>query len=235
MALFPHQFKQSTEGSIASYDFNDIAAGVGILQMFAGALRDDSGETFLLSKDTFDPYISTDDDITGRDVRFMCQTNAELQEEVNRDFETSKLNLPRIIDGKIFVRVPVQTNRSQGSGRGLVQIVAALKRDRGGSKTTIASATSNTAKDGTSTGSTMHFAFEIDVPPTKFRVGDKIVMNLTVNARKNDGANACGVLVCHDPLDRAISSVDNGGNLAEQASKDEETATYFLLPFRIDL
>ena len=187
MATIPSTFSTET-GAIASYDFNDFAAGTGIQTFFGFNRSKPSSDVNSYALSTASPY----SDLVS------SSGNISVNNLFNCDFDTEEFLLPRIVKGTATINVPWRVVNSSSSNNNYVQ--CALKKYDGTTATTIATA-SGAIKSSASGIMRVELIQIRDIDPYPIPAGNKL--RLTVSVDANTAGNSPIAHIGHDPQNRA--------------------------------
>lgn len=203
----PNNFQFTTEGVIASYDFNDIAEGTGVVEFCGARWENDvpsSGYFLTTNKQLYsaDHGELTLNGFTGNfDITF---------------------NVPKIIDGIAYLRVPVglyaQTDSRNGFTECILYKSGATTIETIGAKQTASSSANNTAHINS------HVIYW-NIPPTRFRVGDSL--RLYISGSASGGSGSTADVIYMNPSGSYNSSFYSAGDLSGRLS--------LFIPFRLDI
>ena len=216
----PHNFLESGEKAVATFDWFDLADGSGFVNMYGANTQ--SGAILLKTGDYFSNDVFTDVDLTSSDFT----------KEIDLDFDVA-INLPLRIKGTAYVNTGLEPYvRGNADNQGRAYAILKLIRVRGGVETVIAQATSRTVKwhngredysdetDGNWKISRIT-GTQITVPNTLYKKGDTLRLTVEVWANKTGTAIVeATVKLFHDPKGRIqqgvnASQVDTDGNQIE--------------------
>ena len=160
MPPFPDSFPPKRE-SITTFDFTDIAAGLGYEIFYPKAATDASGETL---------FLFTDSTLLSRSVSTLSSVETVL------NFDTSVFNLPRTVKGTAYIVSKVVI--SSGTNAYSVQLLKVL----------VDNSTVNLSSEITSetaTSSNTNHVIQLPLTQTTIKKGEKIRLKFT--ALKVDG------------------------------------------------
>lgn len=184
----PKSFLKSSEGSITSYDFKDIAGGEGYVTFYL--MKDAAGYT-LSSETLYSDVVSLKQAEPGA---------APAAKQFDQTF-TYTLNTNRVVNGSVIVTI-----MADSSFDSVCSIVNYFHVDfiriRGGSETVIA--TGNTVTRTYDATPTNEFSNTIAIPVTNsvFVKGDKIGIRLQNWIYKTTGSTGIVLIIGFDPMNR---------------------------------
>ena len=210
-------YRKSGEGSIASFNFVDIATGTGFVDFYAGT---SANRNLLRSNLWWSDTITTSG----------AATSATFTKNIDKDFDVTFLK-PTIIDGETVLNVPwaISSNISAKEFTSFVQ--ATVKKFDGTTETDLITA-SGAVLAFVSPGVVQREyidAFTIDIPRTNFRAGDTLRLTMEVWGKSEGGVLAIWYLG-HDPKARAGNNDKDAFNWGTTP-----TTLLFQVPFKIDL
>jgi len=218
----PLNFPIPSEGIIASYDYLDIADGIGYVKYFACK---DQAEYFLTRQTIPSDIIELTGAVDGN------ETPAKLT--LNFDVE---MKAPRTLKGRAYAAIPAIA-QGGSTGAGLTHNVyykVYFKHYDGSTETTLGSGTSATKTITGSSGQTLnhdeYLVVGADCTQTDFAIGDKIRITLEIYAWQSS-ATYGSYYVGIDPLGRTTvyTSLTSGASSANKI-----TSSYFLVPFKVN-
>ena len=186
MAQIPRTFTTET-GAIASYDFNDFAAGTGI-QTFYGFSRSANTNSFALSTAT--PFSQ----------RVITSGAISVSAPLILDFDSEEFLLPRIVKGTATINVPYRVTNSSGSNSNFVW-VQLNKIAVDGTQYMIGQ--NSGAFSGSEAGGAKVECIQIrdiDINSGAIRTGEKI--RLTIMVQAETAGNSPNAKIAHDPQNR---------------------------------
>ncbi len=172
---------------IASYDYADIASGVGYIQMYAGLIN----TSYVLSNSTFYSDDNSDTWLGGT-----SNTNAYVK-VIDADFDIT-LNKPMNLFGTAFFSCSAKVVSAAPHGYGYV--VMKIRKYSGSTETEIANGTSAVI-DSTGTAYSTLVATTA-VTSTVIAKGDKLRLTVEGYVKNNDNTNNVTLTVVHDPVGR---------------------------------
>lgn len=196
------------EGS-ASFDFQDIEEGIGFVSFLAATT---SGSTILTRGQVYSNEIST----------IVSVVTGGHTKEIDKDFDTSQFNLPRLVKGTALVSIPLMVQSTGGGVRTSAYTIADIKHWDGTTETSLGRSTSGSVLKSANvasavlSGSQLH---KIALTQKNFKVGD--ILRFTLEGYSVDGTGL--MEIGHDPQNR-ISN--NNFNLTKLVAD---------IPFRLEL
>lgn len=220
-------YRNTSEGSIASYSYLDIAEGTGIVLFYGVMLKDSSSSHYELTTQT--SFYSKSADTSA--------THAYTADEVKMldiDFDTV-FNTSKRIRGKMIAAVPHNNGDPSTANKYSQQyVIVRLRKWDGTTETEIASAQSETYTGAWSQQiSQFYELLELNIPNiVNFKAGDTLRVTIEIWSPAGGMAGNGNVSrLLHDPKDRTSSayvSQDEGGVPLTSQLK-------FAIPFRLDL
>lgn len=205
--VLPIAFPIPGENSIASYSYNDIAEGTGILKLYGFVTQDSVSKKYKLSEN---PLYSDMIEVNNSDAMTI-------------DFNLSEFNLPRTLGGTAMLNAAVGINLAVGgSATGHIDIT--ISKVSGGAATTIATAASPTMTAPPTTLKIICTA--INLPQTHFKKGDILRLTTYFNWANLAGTN--GMVIGTDPQNR-------DGTYIKPSTDKTTTKLEFYVPFKLNL
>ena len=215
-------FLRSSEGSIASYNYTDVAEGTGVISFYGTATKDQTTLSYLLVGN----IVSANNVYT----EGTSSTAGSFNKDLDLDFDTT-FNMPKVLKGTAYVTLTfgfpdTATADSQVSG----YVIAKLRKYSGTTETEIASSQSETLTAASQQQYIKTVALKIAVTTgVVFAKGDILRLTIEFYGQRLGGNNrTCRVY--HDPSDR--------NNPTTPLETDTETASTQLkayIPFKLDL
>lgn len=168
-------FIRSGEGAIASYSYNDVADGTGVI-IFYGASQANNSEDYILTTQT----------IKSQSITISNSSN------VTYNFDLSAFNLPRTIKGTAFITMGCYNSSASNPPQ---TFTFQVKKDSGGNVTNCSSAITPAFPTGNTENKDI--CAEIPLTQTNFKKGDILRLAITINT--TGGSLKFGI----DPADRA--------------------------------
>lgn len=209
----PVKYRSGGEGTIASYDYTDIADGSGIQLLYAFSSRPAGTLTYHLGKTALEP---------GNSNPALCTTH-ERRFKFNEDsvtFTTNTFNLPRVLKGKAFVNFTLDPTGAWGTTDAIT--ITILKNT-----TTLATTTCEVSVASTA----VSFNLSMDIAKTIIKKGDTISLKFAA------ASGGTQIYLEHDPINRDVEAYTDSGSASHLAitAANNPTACRLYLPFRIDL
>lgn len=214
MAEIPQVIPRGTQTSVASYDYTDIASGLGFVTYYPCATLSGTGTLAYFLVTTTD--VRPDQDAGGAST-----TNSTVS-SLSINFDTSTFNLPRTAKGTAFVNFAVrnpdadvtnckfsaQLKKVASDGTTLTNLSSAVERNYGSGGGGALGATT-----------TQQIFFSLALTQTQIKVGEKL--RLTIILTLDDASD--NIVMYHDPAGRDLSI---GALYSTQAKVH--------MPFRVD-
>lgn len=189
----PTRYPEFSRTAIASYDFTDVDEGSGIVEY--------SGVKLSTSNVAFAYALTTNDNIYSADNGGTACNGADI------DFDVP-FNLPKIIDGYVYVQVPVKLFSS--SGTHAATITGTVVKYDGSTETTIGATVTSPALNSTAGSQTVKLAvLRITVPRTEFTADDTLRITITGSASGGSGGTA---YILHSPAGGQYADLDTGAS-----------------------
>ena len=195
----PRVYRTGGEAAIASYNYVDIANGLGIVTFFGGSLGLSGTTKYILSPDEF--YSNK---VFTHAIDITPSTNQLYQ---SLDFD-ARFNLPRLIKGDVIVNVPVLLRNYGGVGTisGTAYTIATLSRlDSLGNETIISSGAGTRIQVSIAQTANAEKMFTNVIALSgaqKFNKGESLRITTDVYAGASISNQTLGVHVGHDPKNR---------------------------------
>ena len=207
-------YRNTGEGAVASYDFTEIANGLGIVDFNGFSTNSGGVESFHLTNGSpFSNLVDTSGSLTGA-----AGTTLEF------DFDSSPFNLPRSIRGdtSVVLSWKVTNNTSSNSN-----FVYATLNKLDGTTETLLSTTSGAILDSGIGARTNTLSFN-GVPKTHFKKGEQVrlTVGIQVVTAGNDPKRG---FFAFDPQNR------DGFNISPSTDSSSTSKLIMSLPFDIDL
>ena len=204
----PAKYQDVGEGTIASYNFTDIASGEGFVRFYAARL---SGSDILTGNVVYSDTIETASNfVDTADTPVLVSTF---------NFDTTKFNLPRRMGGTAIVSIPAEIASTSATA----QVTAFLKIVKADG--TVVDLISGSGKFATSSSQEKMFSFSLVVPTTLIKKEDKIRLSVEQWRVDTSGSPAASThYIGHDPKNRAAPTITT-----------IDTNLIMDVPFRIDL
>jgi hypothetical protein len=222
-------FIRTGEGSITSYNWDDMMDGTGTLVFYPIINRDSGGAKYVLNKNPFRPRT------TDRYHSVSGSSAGELVTLFTLDFTTSTIVYPTIVGGILQIQIPYSF---YGYGHNMVLNVSL----RSGTLGELATITTQTiaVSDGTAAQKNI-FCMGMTVPSTRITIGDTLTLRIVCTGIKTGGANAFGATLFFSHANDNVPLTINlgGGNFEGGISPSTEaglvTTSKIGIPFKIDI
>lgn len=223
----PQVYRNFGEGSIASYNYTDIAAGTGVVRLYGFAAHSSGAITYHLTDNAvLSGYGNITNDVTEESKSSADNGDADFTKSSEFDFDLTAFNLPRILTGTAIVNYSIMAKETDASrAYGFFKFV--LIKDSGGSETIIGSTESELVDAGDSTyPDKKSGCVRISCTETHFKKDD--ILRLTVQAymKHVSGGNNTFLHLPHSPQNRDTINF----TASTYPSKLE-----LYVPFRIDI
>lgn len=144
------------------------------------------------------------------------------------DFDSSELQLPRTIEGKMIVRCGFVSYNTTASATYTIKTVARLRKWDGSNETEIATAY-NESGSGTTGDAEFSESIDFDVPKTHFKKGETIRLTIELWCKDTAGTQAVQLYLGFWPEDGAITITGPTTNLSSGNSR-----LIAIIPFKLD-
>ena len=203
---------------IASYDFTELASGLGYV-LFYGTVSTPVGvKTYNLMTNQLEPgnsaYANSEDHERSSNLR-----SASPPETITKTFTTSQFNSTKIVDGTAIVNFTVDT------GTGATNQMPATGMDVSILKNSTTLVTTNVGVQLSGNGVAATYNLTMDVPQTIFKKGDTLAVKTSVAL-----IDTQSVYFEHDPLNRDRGAT---GNRMALTATTNPTAFRVYIPFKI--
>lgn len=212
----PKVYQKSTEGSVVSYNYTDIAEGTGIVIFYGYVTENGAGLDYHLGTDST-TYSSK------------LETESASVTALDFDFDLSSFNFSKIVKGTGLLSFTIGSQSGTGTTTNTT-CVATLRKWDGTTETDIATATSPVVSAGASTKVLELVTMPITIPKTHFKKGDTLRLNMLVTPVKAVGTQSATAILGHDPRNRDGSLI-----VPSTDTPDTITKIIFKLPFDLDL
>ena len=206
----PHNFLESGELAVASYNFFDIADGTGVIEFYPTEAAT-ATSTFVQRLVNSTSHYSENNGVT-------TATGS-----LDIDFDVT-FNRPQTLDGTMYVAIPIAAKAS--SGTITISVTLTIKHFDGTTETTLGTAQTSPVLSTTTTSEwvSQMIILTWDIARTLFKAGDTLRITLTDTISGN-GSQAIG----HSPIGTQRTATG-----LEFNSLGTSRATAFV-PFDIDL
>lgn len=178
--LLPTNFPTPTETAVLSYPYADIAEGTGNVFYYPCRVSIDNNtanDVYILATSTSIVPSATYTTVAGGVT-------------VDWDYDVT-FNAPKIIDGDAIFITPLYANGG-GAGSSIVSQITVIQYD-GSTETTLVAKTSAPQLNVAAGGGYGEFTLKVNIPRTKFRVGDTLRITQELTTQNDTGQ------VYHDP------------------------------------
>lgn len=221
--VLPQPFT-TTSQTIATFDFTDLATGLGYENFFAGATQNDSATNFVLTSNSFKDQLGLDHVRTSSDT--------SLSKDVDLTFDSSGFNLPRTIDGEVICAIPYHIKNEGGSTSLDVFSIITLYRVRATVETSLGTIQSGTITAATGGAGEGYMTTKFTVDKALIQEGDILRFDVEVWAVRT-GASNSWLLIPYNTQDAAIPAEDNAGNEGQQQTVAAgNSQMVFQIPFK---
>jgi len=197
--VIPTRFRTASQ-PIASYDYEDIASGLGLKKFWL--CNDDSLDATSYGLIDYQIYSGVIEAIQVETADKTC------------NFYTPEFNHPKTVRGTGFLILGYDRNVSDTS-----TIKVTLAKDNG---TIICAEQTKSFSSGASAGV---LTFKFECTETLIKQGEKLKLTIAIDEASGTGT---WVAIGHDPINR-------DGTKCAPTSDDSITASYVLIPFKLDL
>jgi len=197
--ILPVNFPVPGESSIASYNYTDLAEGVGYVIYYGISSTDSVGTThFLHTTAMYDGYNETTG--TGNYTAGVID-QAAFTAEIDIDFDLSPYNLPKIVNGTVRIIVSIGAPAGGAGNAAEAYVTFTLYHWDGATETSIGTVTSPTLVLAENTTVARTYNLEIDASAGRhFKKGEILRLNAKVYGKRTQ-ANNRAVYIWHDPKD----------------------------------
>ncbi len=218
MGQIPPIFPVPAEAAIVTFDAVDFAEGSGIVKFWLFASKLVGGLDYHLGREVV--YSGGAVNVTGSvDTKVSSPTNIDI------DFDLTTFNLPRTIEGTATLQIGHAAEASGGGNEVGSTITARIRKWDGTTETEIANSVSEEISSSAVIINRIH-NMPIVIPRTHFKIGETLRLSLDVTSRIIGGGGGV-VGIGHDPQNR-------DGIFITPSTQANITATFILMPFRID-
>ena len=192
MAISPI-FSKSGEGMFATYSYNEVASGSGIIEFYCAL--DQSSNGILTTSSIYSDKIFTK-------VAMNADTT-QYYKTIDYDFDMN-INIPLNLKGITYVNVPFgfsQTTSGGGEG-GFIYVITRLRKWDGASETEIANGTSRIFDNLTSPQLPYTFLIKFDTPFTHYKKGETLRLTIEMWSKLHGTNDPKYSYLGHDPQDR---------------------------------
>lgn len=188
--LHPVNFPEEVSPNIASYNWTDIANGVGQAKFYMCDGINASGATYLLTSNVF--YANTIETST-------TTSSGTFTDILNKTYSAAAFTQPRDCEGTAYFHGCVNFNPDVGDDVGAYYLIITLYKNT----TSIGTVTTATQTSAAGTSLPTEFIVPITITRTHFAIGDvfKCLVNCYVKKVSGSGA-ALEFGIGHDPQNR---------------------------------
>ena len=175
--ILPENFPVPGTAAIATYDFQDIAEGTGIIKFFGAEHAEAGTKSYYLTTNM--PY-SNSVTLSGS----VLAAASDWQEVINKDFDV-KFNRPKNIKGYAFLTFSMGGNANTGGNQKIQLSGAQIIRYDGTTETVLATSSSDTLTclgTGNETG-TFNVRFDLTGGPYHFKAGEILRLSMIMFAQ----------------------------------------------------
>ena len=223
----PRKYRKSPEGAVAVYDYNDIADGTGVVNLYGSVATDRVQDYYILSNKVL--FSSQIEETTAFSVAgFNIWTDV-----VDKDFDLTPFNNTRSVYGTAYVRFSAYCTNASGIA-GDYRFSITLKKWDGTTETDIASVTSAAQDLPTNPDQEQTFILPIDISSVAtFTEGEQLRINVLgqVKSDGNPGTTIGELTFGTDPQNRDGSVIVPSGD----STGNKTTNLRVWIPFRIDI
>lgn len=218
MALLRQTFPPVQEQAIASFNWQDIAEGTGIVKFYGYKWSNSTSSYYGLTTQLLYSEVIEDTE-TGQPGSFT--------DFFNQSFDSAAFNRPQIVDGTAYVQVcwsidpHISDDVTESKG-----IITIAKWD-GTTATTIGSGTTSTYTATTGATKDVITAINITCTETHLKVGEKLRVTVQLQWKKTAGSGtALRATTAHDPQNR------DGTYITPSTNVSNISQMVFHIPFR---
>ena len=187
--------------SIATYSFEDIISGTGIILLYAGNVNNSGTTDYKLSNFQ---YYSHSSAISTGELGLISSTKV-----LDLDFDVL-VNKTLRFKGEAIINIPISAYAAGADGVVSAFVIAKLRHYDGTTETDVASVTLEGIEDfGTDNTTTYKLSTgSMTVPLTTFREGDTIRLTIELWCEAS-GNSTCKANVVNDPKGRTVGTLDS--------------------------
>jgi hypothetical protein len=223
MAGLPIAIPIPGEGTLANYNWTEVASGTGYLTFYAGMATDSN----IISNNTFySEIIYTDGQIENSNV---------MTKLIDLDFDVL-MKKPMDFSGKGLVNVPLYFSFGNGIYAGSGYCIVRMCKWDGANETTIVENQSTTHAGNAVSFYRMN-CIDLQIPLTHFKKDETLRLTVEVWGKVNTAAAGqwTRVKLGHDPMDRDTITKIDGTVLTWDTVGNCPSVLKFQIPTRIDL
>ena len=157
----PQKFRKTRDRAIASFNFTDIASGLGVQIFFCTIGETSGGNTYHL----LDNAVTSKNDVQDKILKAATDV----------DFDTSPFNLPRTVKGTAFISGSFNVDAGNN-----VSCTATILKFDGSTETTIGATI--TSQTETATSTERGILLEIPLTQTLIKKGELLRLTITVTS-----------------------------------------------------
>lgn len=216
-------YRNVGEGSVVTYNYNDIANGTGTIIFYGFSHKETTTEAYALTNQSsvYSENITID----------LSTTSDSFTKEGDLDFDLTAFNTPMTVAKGTMIASGTVLAGHVSSYTADIYLVVRLKRVRGGVETEISNAQSGTWESQAKAYVTFKtLNTELDISENaEFLIGDVLRVTVEFWTKRTTGTN-CPAYFCFDPANRAT-------DVTHQTADDsaDTTRLQFHIPFRLDL
>jgi len=201
----PRVYRKSGEKAIASYNFEDVVSGTGIIKFYGCQEANNSGESYFLT-----PNLLYSNNI-GQSITIPQGSATKL---FDLDFDV-KFGTRRILTGDVFANIPIRT--IGGADTKHTYVIVKIRKWDGTTETDITSKQSETYVDTTKATGTKMFLIRIPITTDQvFKKGESL--RVTVEYWSVASGTAQTLYIYHDPQGRGAADTNTPSTLIIQTA-----------------
>jgi hypothetical protein len=228
----PQVYKRSTEGVIASYNFQDIEEGTGVVIYNCAETMEESTRAYKLT--TQSPY--SNDPLTSGSTSSTSNTKA-----VDLDFDLT-FNLPQNVKGTFMAQIPfIMGHETTANYGGTCYVIMKIIHYDGSTETELGSVQSETLAAANLKINSKTALIEETITAVKhFKKGETLRITLELWITASDSSGSQGAIL-HDPAARVMTNGNDLGYVGGAAAIDgtngppATTKATIFVPFEVDL
>lgn len=180
----------TTSQIVASYDYQDIIDGTGIITLYPFVARNNTGTIYRMDN----RILGTELEGTGHAV---TTTDTEV---FNLDFDTKEFVQNRTIEGLSMLRLPLQVQPDVSNQIITATITINLYKYDGTTETLIGTSATTRLTETGSNFKTKITLIEVNCARTQIKRGEQVRLNIVLNAQITTGAtDSCDIAIGHSP------------------------------------
>lgn len=193
---FAQPYDKIQPQAIASFDFQDIATGEGIVSYFAATTLETTNTGHILTGDS--GKYSNDEENTDAIDQDNDQT---FRIELDLDFDLSQFKIPQTFEGEAMVSVTWGSSQAYTADANGVYLILKVRKWDGSTETDIASAQTETWDDDK--GDALKTSLvPITIPKTTFAVGETLRLTVELWTMLDSAISNGNFVLKHDPANR---------------------------------